>query len=156
MVIASTYSCILKCICRVQHLIFCYCRCLHLWQLCNSIQVLPQLATILPWLTKSHLAQQRMCCFVFVFCCTATAFSAYNMYCRCIWLAAYIITTLGFLTSNTIRHRNERWYISIDGFHGTSPCCLLIGQYPHHMTLCPPVAIVKRCYGIRLCACKVR
>jgi len=27
-----------------------------------------------------------------------------------------------------------------------SPCCLLIGQYPHHMTLCPPVAIVKRCY----------
>jgi len=25
----------------------------------------------------------------------------------------------------------------------TSPCCLLIGQYPHHMTLCPPVAIVK-------------
>jgi len=52
---------------------------------------------------------------------------------------------------------------SIDGFHGTltmgtgghyitmlsvdwSICCLLIGQYPHHMTLCPPVAIVKRCY----------
>ena len=32
----------------------------------------------------------------------------------------------------------------------TSPCCLLIGQYPHHMTLCPPVAIVKRCFGIRL------
>jgi len=32
----------------------------------------------------------------------------------------------------------------------TSPCCLLIGQHPHHMTLCPPVAIVKRCYGIRL------
>ena len=32
----------------------------------------------------------------------------------------------------------------------TSPCCLLIGQYSHHMTLCPPVAIVKRCYGIRL------
>jgi len=31
-----------------------------------------------------------------------------------------------------------------------SPCCLLIGQYPHHMTLCPPVAIVKRCYGFRL------
>jgi len=31
----------------------------------------------------------------------------------------------------------------------TSP---LIGQYPHHMTflLCPPVAIVKRCYGIHL------
>ena len=22
----------------------------------------------------------------------------------------------------------------------TSPCCLLIGQYPHYMTLCPPVA----------------
>ena len=21
----------------------------------------------------------------------------------------------------------------------TSPCCLLIGQYLHHMTLCPPV-----------------
>ena len=47
-----------------------------------------------------------------------------------------------------------------DGFHGaflpwelegiTSPCCLLIGQYPHHMTLCPPVTIVKRCYGTRL------
>ena len=32
----------------------------------------------------------------------------------------------------------------------TSPCCLLIGQYLHHMTLCPPVAIVKRCYGIHL------
>jgi len=32
----------------------------------------------------------------------------------------------------------------------TSPCCLLIGQYPHHMTLCPPVALVKRCFGIRL------
>ena len=32
----------------------------------------------------------------------------------------------------------------------TSPCCLLIGQYPHHMTLCPPVAIVKRCFGIHL------
>ena len=32
----------------------------------------------------------------------------------------------------------------------TSPCCLLIGQYPHHMTLCPLVAIVKRCYGIHL------
>ena len=32
----------------------------------------------------------------------------------------------------------------------TSPCCLLIGQYPHHMTLCPPVAIAKRCYGIHL------
>ena len=31
----------------------------------------------------------------------------------------------------------------------TSPCCLLIGQYPHHMTLCLPVAIVK-CYGIHL------
>ena len=30
----------------------------------------------------------------------------------------------------------------------TSPYCLLIGQYPHHMTLCPPVAIVKRYYGI--------
>jgi len=30
----------------------------------------------------------------------------------------------------------------------TSLCCLLIGQYPHHMTLCPPVTIVKRCYGI--------
>ena len=48
--------------------------------------------------------------------------------------------------------------IVIDGFHGafyhmeaiTSPYCRLIGQYPHHMTLCPPVAIVKRCYGIRL------
>jgi len=25
----------------------------------------------------------------------------------------------------------------------TSPCCLLIGQYPHHMTLCPPVAIQR-------------
>ena len=45
--------------------------------------------------------------------------------------------------------------IVIDGFHGafyhmeaiTSPYCRLIGQYPHHMTLCPPVAIVKRCYG---------
>jgi len=24
------------------------------------------------------------------------------------------------------------------------------GQYPHQMTLCPPVAIVKRCFGIRL------
>ena len=43
--------------------------------------------------------------------------------------------------------------LAIDGFHGafyhgnwsiTSPCCLLIGQYPHHMTLCPPVAIVKK------------
>ena len=32
----------------------------------------------------------------------------------------------------------------------TSPCCLLIGQYTHHMTPCPPVAIVKGCYGIRL------
>ena len=32
----------------------------------------------------------------------------------------------------------------------TSPCFLLIGQYLHHMTLCPPVAIVKRCYGIHL------
>jgi len=32
----------------------------------------------------------------------------------------------------------------------TSPYCLLIGQHPHHMTLCPPVAIVKRCFGIRL------
>jgi len=32
----------------------------------------------------------------------------------------------------------------------TSPCCLLLGQYPHHMTLCPPVTIVIRCYGIRL------
>jgi len=32
----------------------------------------------------------------------------------------------------------------------TSPFYLLIGQYPHHMTACPPVAIVKRCYGIRL------
>ena len=32
----------------------------------------------------------------------------------------------------------------------TSPCCLLISQYPHHMTICPPVAIVKRCYGIHL------
>ena len=29
---------------------------------------------------------------------------------------------------------------------------LMIGQYSHHMTLCPPVAIVKRCYGIRLYA----
>ena len=28
----------------------------------------------------------------------------------------------------------------------TSPGCLLIGQYPCHMTHCPPVAIVKRCY----------
>jgi len=27
---------------------------------------------------------------------------------------------------------------------------LLICQYPHHMTLRPPVAIVKRCYGINL------
>jgi len=25
----------------------------------------------------------------------------------------------------------------------TSPCSLLIGQYPHHMTLCPPVSMVK-------------
>ena len=32
----------------------------------------------------------------------------------------------------------------------TSPCCLLIRQFPHHMTLCPPVAIVKRCFGIHL------
>jgi len=32
----------------------------------------------------------------------------------------------------------------------TSPCCLLIGQYSNRMTLCPPVAIVKRCYGIYL------
>ena len=32
----------------------------------------------------------------------------------------------------------------------TSPCNLLIGQYLKHMTLCPPVAIVKRCYGIHL------
>ena len=32
----------------------------------------------------------------------------------------------------------------------TSSCRLLIGQYPHHMTLCPPVAIVKRCFGSRL------
>jgi len=31
-----------------------------------------------------------------------------------------------------------------------SPCYLLIGQYPHHVTLCPPVAIVKRRYGIHL------
>ena len=38
----------------------------------------------------------------------------------------------------------------LDGI--TSLCCLLIGQYPHHMTLCPPVAIVKRCYGICLYA----
>jgi len=30
----------------------------------------------------------------------------------------------------------------------TSLCCLQIGQYLHHMTLCPPVAIVKRCYGL--------
>ena len=27
----------------------------------------------------------------------------------------------------------------------TSPCCLLIGQYPHYMTLCPQVAIMKSC-----------
>ena len=31
-----------------------------------------------------------------------------------------------------------------------SPCCLLIGHYLHHMTLCTPVAIVKRRYGIHL------
>jgi len=25
----------------------------------------------------------------------------------------------------------------------TSSCCLLVGQYPHHMTHCPPVSMVK-------------
>jgi len=32
----------------------------------------------------------------------------------------------------------------------TSLCCLLIGQYPHHMTLCPSVPRVKWCYEIHL------
>ena len=43
-----------------------------------------------------------------------------------------------------------RWILPWELEGITSLCCLLIGQYPHHMTLCPPVAIVKRCYGIRL------
>jgi len=45
----------------------------------------------------------------------------------------------------------------IDGFHGTFTMgtgghyiTMLLGQYLHHMTLCPPVAVVKRCYGIHL------
>ena len=47
-------------------------------------------------------------------------------------------------------HTPYRW-ISSMGFWElegiTSSCCRLIGQYPHHMTLCPPA---KRCYGIHL------
>jgi len=48
----------------------------------------------------------------------------------------------------------------IDGFRSifslatlegiTSPCCLLIGQYPHHMTHLPSSFYGERCYGIRL------
>jgi len=46
----------------------------------------------------------------------------------------------------------------IDGFHSifsrqlgiTSPGSLLIGQYPHHMTLWPSSFYMERCYGIRL------
>jgi len=30
----------------------------------------------------------------------------------------------------------------------TSPCCLLFGQYPHHMTLLPSSFYFERCYGI--------
>jgi len=30
----------------------------------------------------------------------------------------------------------------------TSPCSLLIGQYPHHMTLLPSSFYGERCYGI--------
>ena len=42
----------------------------------------------------------------------------------------------------------------IDGFHSifkdiTSPCSLLIGQYPHHMALLPSSFYGERCYGIR-------
>ena len=32
----------------------------------------------------------------------------------------------------------------------TSPCSLLIGQYPHHMTLLPSSFYGERCYGTRL------
>ena len=43
------------------------------------------------------------------------------------------------------------WYFSPWELEGiTSPCCLLIGQYPHHMTLYPSVAIVSRFKGIHL------
>ena len=46
-----------------------------------------------------------------------------------------------------IRHQNEKdiyrwisWHFLPWELEGImSPCCLLIGQYPHHMTLCPPV-----------------
>ena len=52
---------------------------------------------------------------------------------------------------HTVSYRWISWRIlpwELEGI--TSPYCLLIGQYPHHMTLCPPVAIVKRCYEIHL------
>jgi len=47
---------------------------------------------------------------------------------------------------------------SIASFHQatagiTSPCCLLIGQYSHHMTLLPSNFYGKKCYGIRLYQC---
>ena len=64
-------------------------------------------------------------------------------------------TCLGWFSwpspSSRLPYRWISWRIlpwELEGI--TSPCCLLIGQYPQHKTLCPPVAIVKRCYGICL------
>jgi len=45
---------------------------------------------------------------------------------------------------STVGNRRISWCILPWELEGIiSPCCLLFGQYPHHMTLCPPVAIVK-------------
>jgi len=55
------------------------------------------------------------------------------------------------LVANCLSYGWISWQIlpwELEGI--TSPCCLLIGQYPPSHDLCPPVTTVKRCYGIGL------
>jgi len=67
------------------------------------------------------------------------------------WSLGVNISNRGLWEWHIHKYRWITWHIlpwELEGI--TSPYCLLIGQYPHHMTLCPPVATVKRCYEIRL------
>jgi len=62
-------------------------------------------------------------------------------------LNAYDTTVVQGLNC-TMHSRWISWHFLLWELEGiTSPCRLLIGQYLHHMTLCPPVAIV---YGVHL------
>ena len=67
------------------------------------------------------------------------------------WMENTVLSTSlrGWTLPSMLSYRWISWHFLPWELKGiTSPCCLLIGQYPHHMTLCPPVAIVKRCSAI--------